>query len=325
MFYSNTSSQVFPDQNVFYGPFYMQHPFFRSQQQRTNAKGSSSEEESKAQGHLNSTFMNSAFPRQVKLVVLQNEKEENLVIANSSRFFIKAQREQAQEQNPSTQSETHISDFHSDSENAPKAKFTVTRNNFSNEMITEFNNHPKLKKINSSYHLKRKISTKLQNDLKDSINSLIAQINSQLQLQLPFMTHNSKEFRENVKIEFLKHYGNQTVAKYVCEDVLVERKTPTSAGLESNKRLIKKIEELYQFNPQIAPLKKLICLLHTTLVKDFYTSFLESPRYRKCLEKDIAKYSQKLCKIDHFSNEKKKIFSEIYSVKYDGNAREYFT
>jgi hypothetical protein len=318
MFYSNTLSQVFPDQNVFLHPFYMQHPQFMQFVMRNNTTGHV-EEESKVQGHFQNNYyqIHSAFPRQVKLVVLQKEEaeKEKYSVANANSFYIKG----------GSNTETQISDSNSDSElSNHKPKFTVTKHIYSNELMTEFNNHPKLKKINSSYHLKRKISTKLQNDLKDSINSLLVQINAELNLKLPLMTHNSKEFRENVKNEFLKLYGNQTVAKYVCEDVLVERKQPTSVGLENNKKLIAKIEELYLIYSECSPLKKLFTLFHKTLVKDFYAQFLNSSRYTKCEEKDIMKYAQKLDSIE-FSRETKKIFSEIYALKYDGIAKSYFT
>jgi hypothetical protein len=259
----------------------------------------------------------SAFPRRVKLIVIQREGEdpENLEVTTENSFQIM----------PNNKIKNNLKSMTKSEENAiVRPKFCVTKNYFSYEIVTEFNNHPKLKKINSSYHLKRKISTKLKNDLKGIVNSLIRSINLDLNLALPLMTHNSKEFRENVKNEFLKIYGNQTVGKYISEDFLINRKQPKSIGLEKNKKLIANIEELYQSSKGNQYLNKLMYLLNQTLIKEFFKQFLESPRYKKCFEKDVKKYTEKLDELEKFNFNKKKIFIDIYSLKYDAIAQSYF-
>ena len=90
-----------------------------------------------------------------------------------------------------------------------------------NDEITKFNTDSKLKKIHSTYHLKRKFTTKLQNDIKDNLNKLIAEINMNMKLKnkLPFISPNSKQFREDIKIESLKKNKNLTIGKYISEEV----------------------------------------------------------------------------------------------------------
>ena len=88
------------------------------------------------------------------------------------------------------------------------------------KIITEFNTNPKLKKIHSTYHLKRKVTTKFQNDIKNTLNHLISSLNmTNKNFKLPFVAPNSKNFREDVKIDSLKNYKHLTIAKYISEDV----------------------------------------------------------------------------------------------------------
>ena len=74
----------------------------------------------------------------------------------------------------------------------------------------------------SIYHLKRKITTKLQTDIRNIINGYITRINMKNKdFKLPFLLPNSKLFREDVKNDTLKKIKSITISKYVCEDIQI--------------------------------------------------------------------------------------------------------
>lgn len=282
MFYNCTPKKGFPDLNYLFAPFRTEHP----------------------PPNLRSPHNQVYVPRQVKVVVLN--KLDDLSITQQNSFEITNQHDPIRELNETKPT---------------RIKFSTSKLNFSDKTITEFNNHPKLKKINSAYHLKRKIATKLQNDIKTAINTLIQQINYENNFKIPLMSANTKEFRENVKNECLKEYGNLTIAKYICEDVQSERSSKRNA----NQSVVELIEKLHESMPEDTNLKKLIQLLNMTIVKDYYENFLGSSRYTKYLKSDTEKYKAKLSNQNfNLSEEKKKQFAQIYAEKYGGIARTYF-
>ena len=188
------------------------------------------------------------------------------------------------------------------------------------KVITEFNTNQKLKKIHSTYHLKRKVTTKFQNDIKNYLNKLIAALNmNNMGYKLPFVSPNSKNFREDVKIESLKKYRDITIGKYISEDV-------NNAGRSLNMdniALIEKIEKIYENDPTNELIKQIYFLLTRTIVSDYYDKFLHSERFKNCFEKDIEKYCEKLSALQ-FSEEKKEIYKKIFKEKYEGIANSYF-
>jgi len=361
MYYYNNTSKAFPDLNYFSSPYQVLHPLpvkneiiKRDSQNEMNEEIDNTRFNFYSQLGINqrvndtikekNDFQSIQLPRQVKIVVLYREEEnvdnnlENeLTISNSNSIQLDF-NENKYDNLEKLSSETQTSETHSETDqsqhtqmnlNTPP-KFSVSKFCFSNEILTEFNNFSKLKKINSSYHIKRKISTKLQNDIKSYVNNLISSINQELKCSLPLVTCNSKEFRENVKNEFVRSYGDQPISKYISEDVIVVRKNPTKAGrVTNNKFLLQKIENLLESKDKSCKnLKILVSFLNNTLVKDFYAEFLNSPRYSKCLEKDLEKYAKKISSKSinlNFSEEKKSIFTQIYRTKYDGVAKSFFS
>ena len=196
-----------------------------------------------------------------------------------------------------------------------------------NDEITKFNTDSKLKKIHSTYHLKRKFTTKLQNDIKDNLNKLIAEINMNMKLKnkLPFISPNSKQFREDIKIESLKKNKNLTIGKYISEEV---QNAERSLNNNNNYKVIQKIEKIYEnYNnddDNFEIIKKLYFLINKTIVFDYYEQFLKSERFKKCFEKDLMKYHNKI-KNFKFSKEKIDLYCEIFKEKYEGIAKSYFT
>ena len=177
MLYSSPHN-VYPDLNYFFAPFCIPEIIQRQKNQNCNAERNP---------NLNITFpiynennmtqypiwpnqiMTILHPKTVKIKIINNEKEV--------------------EQSPQSKGVSH------DKEELSKSKriFLVSTNHdlndstleysidnispISNGEITKFNTDPKLKKIHSIYHLKRKISTKLQNDIRNTINEYISKIN----------------------------------------------------------------------------------------------------------------------------------------------------
>lgn len=201
-----------------------------------------------------------------------------------------------------------------------KIKFQINNieeSRISNDKITEFNTHPLLKKINSSYHLKRKISTKLQNEIRETINQLIKSYGGRK--CLPYLTANSKEFRENVKNESLRKLSQLSIGKYICEEYEDSKK------IHSNKKVIERIEELYSQDSTNPELKKMNHFINKTIVKDYFIKFLTGNNFKKCLEKDLAKYKSKIYSLlQNESEVKKQQFVKIYAMKYEEIAKNYF-
>ena len=190
------------------------------------------------------------------------------------------------------------------------------------KIITEFNTNPKLKKIHSTYHLKRKVTTKFQNDIKNTLNHLISSLNMiNKNFKLPFVAPNSKNFREDVKIESLKNYKHLTIAKYISEDVNNAERSLNMA----NVALISKINDLKENEDTNCEIKQIYDLLNNTCVVDYYNEFLNSERFKKCFEKDIEKYVEKLEGIGGLSKERKYIYKIIFKEKYEGIAKSYFS
>jgi chaperonin GroEL (HSP60 family) len=190
------------------------------------------------------------------------------------------------------------------------------------KIITEFNTNPKLKKIHSTYHLKRKVTTKFQNDIKNTLNHLISSLNMiNKNFKLPFVAPNSKNFREDVKIESLKTYKHLTIAKYISEDVNNAERSLNMA----NVALISKINDLKENEDTNCEIKQIYDLLNNTCVVDYYNEFLNSERFKKCFEKDIEKYVEKLEGIGGLSKERKDIYKIIFKEKYEGIAKSYFS
>jgi len=133
------------------------------------------------------------------------------------------------------------------------------------------------------------------------------------------MSSNSKEFRENVKNDCLKAYSDLLISKYVCEEVTGKQQ------LMNNRSTIEQIEKLYESVTQVGKnLKSLYDLLFKTRLGSYYQNFFECSRYKKCKESDICKYIQKLNKTD-LNKEKRNTFIEVYSLKYEGIAKSYFS
>ena len=186
--------------------------------------------------------------------------------------------------------------------------------------ITKFNNDEKLKKIHSTYHLKRKVSTKLQNQLRNCVNNLIEKCNKILNNEnIPFLSPFSKMFREDVKIDSFKKIKNSTLDKYFQEDIQVAGR---SLNIKNSKviELIKDIYEKYKENDII---KKLNDFIFNNIVIDYYNEFLESSDFKSCMEKDIQKYVDKLYSLD-YSEDKIQMYKKIFKEKYEGIAKSLF-
>ena len=199
-------------------------------------------------------------------------------------------------------------------------EYSIDNISLTNGEITKFNTDPKLKKIHSIYHLKRKISTKLQNDIRNTINDYISQINMKNKnFKIPFLLPNSKLFREDVKIASLKKIKGITISKYISEDIQIAGRSLNINNLNT----IQKIEEIYlNFNDNDI-IKKVYNLLFKTLVFDYYESFLHSDRFKKCIDKDLVKYIEKLKKLN-YSNDKCDLYRRIFKEKYEDIAKCYF-
>ncbi len=199
-------------------------------------------------------------------------------------------------------------------------EYSIDNISLTNGEITKFNTDPKLKKIHSIYHLKRKISTKLQNDIRNTINFYISQFNMKNKnVKIPFLIPNSKLFREDVKNDSLKKIKSITISKYVCEDIQIAGRSLNI----NNLNVSQKIEEKY-LNFNDSDMVKLYNLMFKTLVYDYYEAFLNSERFKKCFEKDLAKYSEKLKNLN-YSLEKSELYKRIFKEKYEDIAKYFFT
>ena len=146
-----------------------------------------------------------------------------------------------------------------------------------------------------------------------------------LKNKLPFISPNSKQFREDIKIESLKKNKNLTIGKYISEEV---QNAERSLNNNNNYKVIQKIEKMYEnYNnddDNFEIIKKLYFLINKTIVFDYYEQFLKSERFKKCFEKDLMKYHNKI-KNFKFSKEKIDLYCEIFKEKYEGIAKSYFT
>jgi len=186
--------------------------------------------------------------------------------------------------------------------------------------IIKFNGDKKLKKIHSIYHLKRKVCTKLQNQIKSDINKLIIDFNkSSSTIKIPFLYPCSKQFREDVKLDTLKTIKNLTMAKYINEDI-------QSAGRSlniKNTKIVDLIVDIAEKNKDNIYIKKLYDFIFNTIVVDYYNDFLGSNSFKTCLEKDLNKYIDKLNSFK-YPNEKIQIYKKIFKEKYEGIAKYLF-
>ena len=213
----------------------------------------------------------------------------------------------------------------------PKSLFVVSKSSgeatqkifhhYSDQEITEFNTNPKLKKIHSTYHLKRKFTTKFQNDIKNTLNKLISTINMKnSEFKLPFVAQNTKGFREDVKIESLHKIKDLTIAKYIAEDTQVAGRSLNW----DNYSLNEKVSQLYSSQGDNQLIKELYDLLNNKVIYDYYSEFIISSRYKKCFEKDLQKYKEKLNELN-FSKSKADIYIGIFREKYTGISKNYFS
>jgi len=186
--------------------------------------------------------------------------------------------------------------------------------------ITKFNNDQKLKKIHSTYHLKRKVSTKFQNQVKIYANNLIMECNKNIpNLKIPFLFPCTKIFREDVKIDTFKKIKNLTIDKYINEDI---QGAGRSLNIK-NAKILELIKDIYEKNNENIYIKKLNNFLYKTIVIDYYNQFLESNNFKSCLERDLEKYVEKL-KTLKYSEDKISLYKKIFKEKYDGIARYLF-
>ena len=186
--------------------------------------------------------------------------------------------------------------------------------------IIKFNNDEKLKKIHSTYHLKRKVSSKLQNNIRNKANNLIDKCNKVLDnIKIPLFNVFSKIFREDVKIDNLRKIKNCTLDKYLQEDIQCAGR---SLNIKNSKivELIKDIKEKYG---EKEPIKKLSDFLFKNIIIDYYSDFLESYDFKICMDKDVQRYVEKLNSLD-YSEEKIQLYKKIFKEKYEGIAKGLF-
>ena len=205
-------------------------------------------------------------------------------------------------------------DTYSDTSTQHSVEFNfITEND-----ITKFNNDEKLKKIHSTYHLKRKVSTKLQNQIRNHVNNLIDKCNKELNnnVKIPYIVPFSKIFREDVKIDSFKKIKNCTIEKYLIEDIQCAGR---SLNIKNSNiiELIKDIKEKYGDNEYV---KKLNDFIFKNIVNDYYNDCLESSDFKNYMEKDIQKYIERLNSLD-YPEEKVQIYKKIFKEKYEGIAK----
>ena len=247
----------------------------------------------------------SIVPKKGEIKILQNNIENNDELnkeKSSKKLF-----EVSCEGNHDTYSDTstqHSVDFN-----------FITEND-----ITKFNNDEKLKKIHSTYHLKRKVSSKVQNQIRNHANNLIDKCNKDLKdVKIPFFVAFSKIFREDVKIDSFKRIKNSTLDKYFQEDIQCAGR---SLNIKNSKiiELIKDISEKYGKNE---PIKKLNDFLFNNIVIDYYNKFLESDDFKICMDKDVQRYIDKLNSLN-YSEDKIQLYKKIFREKYEGIAKYLF-
>ena len=320
MLYSSPHN-VYPDLNYFFAPFCIPKIIQSQNNQNCNAERNQNLNITLPIFPENTTIQYPIWPNQI-MTILQPKTVKIRIVNNEKEI----------DESPQSKGVSH------DKEELSKSKriFLVSTNHdlndstleysvdnispISNGEITKFNTDPKLKKIHSIYHLKRKISTKLQNDIRNTINEFISRINLKKNgFKLPFLLPNSKLFREDVKNDTLKKIKSITISKYVCEDIQIAGRSLNIHNLNVSQ----KIEEKY-FIFNDCDMIKLYNLMFKTLIYDYYEEFLNSDRFKKCFEKDLAKYSEKLKNLN-YSLEKSELYKRIFKEKYEGIAKCYFT
>ena len=240
-------------------------------------------------------------PKKGEIKILQ--KEETKLDESSKEKTFKKIFEVSCEVNHDTYSDTstqHSVDFN-----------FITEND-----ITKFNNDEKLKKIHSTYHLKRKVSSKLQIQIRNQANNLIDQCNKILKIKIPYFNVFSRIFREDVKIDTFRIIKNSTIAKYFLEDIQCAGR---SLNIKNSNviELIKDINEKYGDNDSI---KKLYNFLFKNIIIDYYNDFLESDDFKSFMDKDVQKYVEKLYSLD-YSEDKIHMYRKIFKEKYEGIAK----
>ena len=268
-------------------------------------------------------------PKKVYVKVIENNSEEveEKNKDNKEKNFKKLFEVSNCEVSHDTVSNLSTHDSH-DSHDIHDFQYNVTHEhdhyfdlNFITENdITKFNNDQKLKKIHSTYHLKRKVSTKFQNQVKIYANNLIMECSKNMpNLKIPFLFPCTKIFREDVKIDTFKKIKNLTIDKYINEDI---QGAGRSLNIK-NAKILELIKDIYEKNNENIYIKKLNNFLFKTIVIDYYNEFLESKNFKSCLEKDLEKYVEKL-KTLKYSEDKISLYKKIFKEKYEGIARYLF-
>ena len=215
MLYSSPHN-VYPDLNYFFAPFCIPKIIEGQNNPNCNAERNQNLNITLPIFTENNTIQYPLWPNQI-MTILQPKTVKIRIVNNEKEI----------DESPQSKGVSH------DKEELSKSKriFLVSTNHdlndstleysvdnispISNGEITKFNTDPKLKKIHSIYHLKRKISTKLQNDIRNTINEFISRINLKKNgFKLPFLLPNNKLFREEVKNDIIKKIKNITISKY---------------------------------------------------------------------------------------------------------------
>ena len=258
-------------------------------------------------------------PKIGKIKIIENECEESEGDMNNfkEKNFKKLFEVSNSEITHDTISYSSTHDSHNTHETH---EHSVEFNIINENDITRFNTDQKLKKIHSTYHLKRKVSTKFQNQIKIHANNLIMDYNkNNPQVKIPFLNPCTKSFREDVKIDTFKKIKNCTIDKYINEDIQCAGR---SLNIK-NVKIIDLIKDITEKNENDIYLKKINDFLFKTIVIDYYNEFLESSNFKSCLEKDLQKYVERL-NVLNYSEDKIQLYKKIFKKKYEGIAKYLF-
>ena len=261
-------------------------------------------------------------PKKGEIKIIKNENADNKGGTGTEKIFKKIFDVSCCNSNHDTLSELNTHESHETHETHEQSiDNTVNNISFISENdITKFNNDKKLKKIHSTYHLKRKVSTKFQNQIKIYVNKLIMEFNRSSQLvKIPFLYPCSKTFREDVKIETLKKIKNSTICNYINEDIQCAGR---SLNIK-NAKIMELIKDIADKNKDNQYIKKLYDFLFKVNVVDYYNEFLGSNNFKTCLDKDLNKYIEKLNSFN-YPQEKINLYKKIFKEKYEGIAKYLF-
>ena len=250
------------------------------------------------------TNTQSIIPKKGEITILENNTDVFDVLKSSRKLF-EVNNDMKHDTYSDTSTHDHSLDFNFN---------FITEND-----ITKFNNDEKLKKIHSTYHLKRKVSTKLQNQLRNCVNNMIEKCNKVIKNKIPFLSPFSKMFREDVKIDSFKKIKNCTLDKYFKEDIQVAGR---SLNIK-NSKVIELIKDIYENNKENENIKKLNDFVFNSIIIDYYNEFLDSNDFKSCMEKDIQKYVDKLYSLE-YSEDKISMYKKIFKEKYEGIAKSLF-